>query len=316
MRKLIKSSKNIDEAYNSVSRGLHNPQRHFFKNNIDVLKNCFRDYDTKALSGQLASLTPIWTDADVGTYSREINGITTDVCYKHNEVAFKLYGSSRLYITELWQELELLNSTTGSQKEEIICPICELTYCKHMDHHAPRAVSMFPEYSSHYSNLIPLCEECNELKSDNWVYEDNGVIKRIWFNPYFDTLPDFDFFITDIIIEMDMPMSIININPVLNRSIDIHNIILCTIDKLNLLKRYQDALNIELKSFNEREIQSYYLNKTRYLDEEDFYQSMSDRVRELIEIGKRQTIIEIMLYKSILRSCIYKDWIINELKKY
>lgn len=43
---------------------------------------------------------------------------------------------------------------------------------------------------------------------------------------------------------------------------------------------------------------------------------MSDRVRELIEIGKRQTIIEIMLYKSILRSCIYKDWIINELKKY
>lgn len=93
-------------------------------------------------------------------------------------------------------------------------------------------------------------------------------------------------------------------------------LILCTIDKLNLLKRYQDALNIELKSFNEREIQSYYLNKTRYLDEEDFYQSMSDRVRELIEIGKRQTIIEIMLYKSILRSCIYKDWIINELKKY
>lgn len=315
MKNLKKSNKTIDDSLLLVADHLQNPKREFFNDNRARLRVAFEEYDQKANAGNLEGLKPIWNNTDGKTYTVVKKGIPTQVTKTHRELAYDLYGSSRGFVQKLWEELEILNSQDGKLREEIICPICGLKHCSQMDHHAPRALDKFPEYSAHLSNMIPLCDTCNETKHDYWTEIENGVNKRIWFNPYFDTLPNFELFLSRIDIIASAPKAIVELSHNLDRSIEIHDVICRTVSRLGLLQQYESELNILLSSNSEKWIIKYGSEKTRYKDIDDYVGSISQEIVQLLRVGKRQTAMEILLYKAIVNSPVYIDWLKFELQK-
>lgn len=216
MKNLIRSNKSIDDAYTEVAKGLHSPKKDFWTANERILKSAFSSYEAKAQQGKLIELVPLWNEDDKTTY--KIAGKQKRIIKSHRDLSRDIYGSSRTFVNELWQELKLLNSRHPNRREEIICPLCELRPCNQMDHHAPRALDKFPEYSACYSNLIPLCDDCNEPKHDYWTEEEDGIKKRLWFNPYFDSLPPFDIFVSCIEISDGLPRINVKLNSLMDRN--------------------------------------------------------------------------------------------------
>lgn len=313
MRNLKKSELSIDKAFEAVAKGLNMPKREFWIGNEACIKKAFLDYEDKANNNKLVELKPLWTDADEKTYTITKKGISEKVSKKHRSLAYEIYQSSRPFVLNLWDELKLLNSKIPGKKEEILCPICELRPCNQMDHHAPRAINKFPEYSACYSNLIPLCDDCNEPKSDNWTEIIDGEEKRIWFNPYFDKLPSFTIFEANIFIELGLPLVTVKLSSSLDKNNELHDVIYRTVEHLCLLKRYEEQLKIRFNSFNEIKLLEYKQNATRYKDAYDYVESLYDIIIDLLRQGKRQTIIEILMYKAIISSTDYKTWLIDQL---
>lgn len=312
MKNLIRSNKSIDDAYTEVAKGLHSPKKDFWTANERILKSAFSSYEAKAQQGKLIELVPLWNEDDKTTY--KIAGKQKRIIKSHRDLSRDIYGSSRTFVNELWQELKLLNSRHPNRREEIICPLCELRPCNQMDHHAPRALDKFPEYSACYSNLIPLCDDCNEPKHDYWTEEEDGIKKRLWFNPYFDSLPPFDIFVPYIEIADSLPRINIKLNSLIDRNNEIHDVIYRTSKRLGLANRYEGEINIELASFNERKIIDFEQNRVRYSDEKDYVDALYSLIKQLLSEGTTQTIIEMMMYKAIISSDAYKDWLINELE--
>lgn len=313
MKNLIKSNKSIHDAYTEVAKGLHSPKKEFWTANEAILKSAFSAYESKAQQGKLIELVPLWSEDDKTTYKIKIAGKTKRITKSHRDLSREIYGSSRTFVNELWQELKLLNSRHPNRREEIICPICELRHCNQMDHHAPRALDKFPEYSACYSNLIPLCDDCNELKHDHWTEDEDGIEKRLWFNPYFDSLPHFDIFVSCIEISDGLPRINVKLNSLMDRNNEVHDVIFRTNKRLGLANRYEVQINIELTSFNERRRIDFEQNKTRYSDENDYVNAQYSLIHQLLSEGTTQTLVETMMYKAIISSEEYKDWLINEL---
>lgn len=65
-----------------------------------------------------------------------------------------------------------------------VCPYCLISEADSKDHYLPK--ESFPEYAFLVWNLVPCCTNCNRRKGVQWV--DQG--QRVFFNPFFDTLPD------------------------------------------------------------------------------------------------------------------------------
>ena len=314
MKNLIKSKKSIDDAYTEVAKGLHSPKKEFWIDNEIILKSAFSEYEAKALQGKLVELSPLWNENDKATYKIEKDGEIINKTESHRRLSYNIYGSSRAFVNKLWEELRLLNSRHRNRREEIICPICELRPCNQMDHHVPRALSKFPEYSACYSNLIPLCDDCNEPKHDHWTEEEDGIEKRLWFNPYFDSLPHFDIFVPCIEISDGIPRINIKLNSLIDRNNEVHDVIFRTSKRLVLANRYEGQINIELTSFNEKRIIDFEQNRTRYSDENDYVDAQYSLIHQLLSEGTTQTLVETMMYKAIISSEEYKDWLINELE--
>lgn len=60
------------------------------------------------------------------------------------------------------------------------CPYCNYYGPTEIDHYLP--ISEFPEFSFIPINLIPICSDCNKLKSNSWIKDD----ERLFLNKYFD----------------------------------------------------------------------------------------------------------------------------------
>jgi len=84
------------------------------------------------------------------------------------------------------QEL-LINLTTLEGRKFNTCQMCTIEPVGSFDHILPK--KKFPEFSVNPINLLPSCKTCNGKKSDRWL-ENN---ERIFFNLYYDLLPDAQF---------------------------------------------------------------------------------------------------------------------------
>ncbi|MCM1140361.1 MAG: hypothetical protein NC453_17470, partial [Muribaculum sp.] len=120
-----------------------------------------------------------------------------------------------------------------------------------MDHYAPR--SLFPEYSCHLPNLIPLCHNCNNDKGDDWL-DKNG--QQIYFNAFYDTqipesIVDCSFEVTGDLITAKICQS-----SMLVPTNTIHSRIISTINELNLLPKFQEeadkVLNRQIRDLRYR----------------------------------------------------------------
>lgn len=72
------------------------------------------------------------------------------------------------------------------RQENQPCGMCRVRSSRVVDHHLPR--SIYPAYAIQPSNLVPICSDCNERKSDVVPNQDKGQL----LHPYFDHLDSDD----------------------------------------------------------------------------------------------------------------------------
>lgn len=247
MHNFVKSTVGIDDNLRMVGKKLHSPKKEFFAANKDTLSSLYNNYDELAAKDELHTLQPHFSDP------------------KDRNLAYELYGSERPFVNAHWENLTRINGG-----ETLFCPICGLNECEEMDHFVPREVEIFPEYSAHLSNLIPLCHSCNHKKSAKFLNDYN---ERIYFNAFYDTLKERDIIQCSIVLS---PLDgLPQIKAILNPSLYFENTpdkyILSTIQDLELLPRFQtkakSILKKEVNRLKTRAGQSWDLIKNEMLSQ-------------------------------------------------
>ena len=245
MHNLNKSSHSVNHGINHTKKGLSQEKKDFVDN--QNLKDAHLDYDYKASNGTLNTLSPKWTE------SQSVE----------REIAYNLYGSTRPIIRNHWTELERNNGNTA-----IVCPFCGLTDAEEMDHFVPRGKEkLFPEYSTHYSNLIPLCHNCNHSKGDDWI-EDG---QQIFFYAYFDRLDGIEILRCEI--SRDLSTGLVSSTILLNitgRENDVCRRVVNTIKRIKLLPRYSRDSNKILRSKTIELKTEYEQQNSRYANSDDY----------------------------------------------
>lgn len=76
------------------------------------------------------------------------------------------------------------------------CPYCGINEPKTLDHYLPK--ELFPEFSIHSLNLLPVCGVCNSNYKKHQFKTAGG--RRIFIHSYFDIIPSFAFIDVDVTI--------------------------------------------------------------------------------------------------------------------
>lgn len=236
MHNFVLPTFSIDELFVDVKRGLHSPKKEFMALNEIHLKALYHNYDVLARNDELSNLKPHWVilpgeDEELIDSKKE-----------SQRIAYNLYGSDRPFVNAHWEAI-----TKANGGETLYCPICGLHECEEMDHFVPREESLFPEYSAHLSNLIPLCHNCNNKKGTKFL-DDAG--DRIFFNAYFDQLTSRNI-LSCCIDTSDLdgsPQIETNLDPSLSESRKPDKYILATISELHLLERFQSKARLWFKT--------------------------------------------------------------------
>ena len=302
MHKFNKNPTSIDENLNNVGKGLHKEQRFFFDNERANLKNAFLNYDSHSTTDpvSLENLHPIWAENIADT------AIQKSAKKEKQDRSFNLYGSSRPFVNNHWEALKAANGGNV-----LMCPICGLEECSEMDHYLPR--SLFHEFSSHTSNLIPLCHDCNHNKHDYWL---NSKGERYFFNAFFDRLPA-KIIDCKITIRNGFPHVKVSMNNGLNKANYYDSIVLRTFSMLELLRKIQMKADLFMRSETQRLISDYAIQKTNYHDNrEEFWNSRISTYNEYIKHPNSFDFIVMEIYKAMVSSLEIKDWVENSKEFY
>lgn len=286
MHNLNRSSHDVNHGIIHTKKGLSQEKKDFIDN--QNLKDDHVDYDNKACNGTLNTLKPKWAEAQ--TFERE--------------TAYNLYSSTRPIIRNHWKELQRNNGNIA-----ILCPFCGLTDAVEMDHFIPRGKDrFFPEFSTHYSNLIPLCHNCNHSKGDEWI-EDG---KQIFFNPFFDRLDGIVIFRCEISREPSTGLVsstiLLNISGYEN---DICHRVVNTIKRLKLLSLFTKDSNKILRSRTIELKTEFDLQNFRYANRDEYIKVKRDVIHSL-SLSSDDFIVK-LTYKAIAYSDNYWDFIKSQL---
>lgn len=286
MHNLNRSSHDVNHGIENTKKGLSPTKKKFVDD--QGLKKDHLSYDIKAINGRLNTLTPKWKK-----YEKS-----------EREIAFNLYGSKRPIIRNHWTELEKNNGN-----KSIVCPICGLTDADEMDHFIPRGQEeLFPEYATHYTNLIPLCHDCNHAKGDDW--KESG--KQIFFNAYFDKLDGIDILKCQIL--RDSFTGIASSKIVLNITGSENDIcwrVVETVKRLKLLPRYTKDSNKILRRKTIEIKTEYSLQNKRYTDKNDYIKVKRDLITTLV--SQADDFISKLTYNAIAASDDYWLFIDSQL---
>lgn len=299
MHNLQRSSKDIDHGIAATKKGLSAAKKNFIdQTNLRLLHE---DYDKKAVSGNLNQLKPIWSPAVIQIDPIMGKPKRTGPDESAKQMAYSLYGPSRPVIIDHRDELERLNGG-----KTIICPMCGMNPAKEMDHFAPRGLDSFPEYATHYTNLIPLCHDCNHTKGEQWL-DDNG--DQIFFNAYFDILGNLKYI--DCVIYKDTSTGLLqakviivvnrNENPICRR---VHD----TLKKLKLDKAYTENVNSQFRTRLNEHLNEYKKESKRYDNIDDYINSKRGLMRDNAA-DTSSHFLTLLLFSAIAESDLYWDYI-------
>lgn len=226
MHNFIKPTVALADALKEVKKYLHSPKKEFFASHVAQLETLYDAYDKMASKDNLHTLTPYWL-----ILAKDNEGTKLSK-KKKRHLAYELYGSERPFVNAHWEKI-----TKENGNETLYCPICGLNECEEMDHFVPREENLYPEYSAHLSNLIPLCHSCNHKKSTKFLDKRGN---RIYFNAFYDALTRRDILECSIINSPidGMPQITTKVSPLLDAAQKPDVYILSTIDDLELLKRF------------------------------------------------------------------------------
>lgn len=146
MRNLKHSNENPCSFLKKIGKSLKQPNLSVYNKIEDGLFNQYSEFDKNHIS--LEKVNPLWV-------IRNTNNAT------EFDLARNLYSRQKACISKFWEDMKNVN---GGKKYK--CPLCGINDVTDIDHYMPRSV--FPEYSVHPFNLIPICHECNK-KGDIWL---------------------------------------------------------------------------------------------------------------------------------------------------
>lgn len=116
----------------------------------------------------------------------------------------------------------------------LFCPCCgEPGKPTTLDHYLPK--TSFPELSIIVANLTPMCNECQQNKSSDYLDNDGN---KIYIHPYFDAIDQFHLSI-DITAPYKNPTFSLII-PEDENNIEFHNLLLRHINGVNFLERFDE----------------------------------------------------------------------------
>ena len=297
MHKLNRNPISIDDNLKIVRKGLRAEQRAFFDAEKDNLKNVFEKYDSSSTTApvSLETLRPMWAENKTDTPAQKSSK------KEKRDRAFNLYGSNRPFVNYHWEALKAANGG-----KVLMCPICGLKECSEMDHYVPR--SLFHEFSSHISNLLPPRHDCIQGKHDFWL-NDEG--QRRFFNAFFDRLPAK--IIECIILEKDgFPQVQVTMSGELEETDQYDSIVLRTYVKLALLRKIQEKADSIMRSEIQRLMSDYFAQKAAYHDSRDeFWNSRVASYSDYIKHPDNFTFVDVAIFKAMVSSEIFKEWVVN-----
>lgn len=209
------------------------------------------------------------------------------------------YDNSDACISKLRGEIIVNNNGEIT----LTCPICGLRDATDLDHYIPR--QLFPEFSIHPYNLIPICHKCNNKKSTHWC-ESN---KRTIFNAYYDRITDVSLFNVDVVIEKKLPKIILQINsftPPIQEDI---RIAVSTIKLLELLPLFNKHINKMLsKEMDRLKFERKHLTILSLNDfiiyMKQIYEDMTNKIGDVNNLDK-------ILYSVISQNEVILQWMKN-----
>lgn len=291
MHNLIRPEFPIEESLKNLKKGLHKPKSEFIKKEETRLLALHKDYDVKAASDTLYRLSSPWS----------CPGSKKDNSNHPYWVSHSLYDNIKY--DKYWQSLVNINGG-----RDLICPICGVRNCSELDHYAPR--EKFPEYSCHYTNLIPLCHECNKEKTSTWL---DGSNKRIFFNAFFDKDVPQETIICNLSKKCGVVIAKTEISPSLNSSNPVHYRIIASIRELRLLKLFDMLANEQLRNLIITFKSEYEANALRFGDVDSFIDSRDKCLSAQISNTYQSNFLTIAVLKACLYSDIFKDWLKSEI---
>ena len=296
MRKIKPSTDNSENVLAKIGARLQGPYKALYSIREMELKSVYRKYDTKMRLNALESLSSsiFMPDETVNVSGAQHN------C---RSLMYNLFDDYRYM--EIADHYENVKEANGGV--ELICPICEVETANELDHYIPRNKNCNPDYSVHIHNLIPLCHTCNNNKNDVWIENT----KRVFFNAYVDSIPDYDLFICNIYAKdgygtlLEMPHAVINMSQeLINGTSEDEMRIKSTIDRAKLLKyeRYPAKIQTLFREEVNRIIARFRTHKDR-MSVEDFWDE---------EIAQYQRYLQPKVSNNILMQAIYAAFARNE----
>ncbi len=127
----------------------------------------------------------------------EVLPTTDDFGDAHKEDFKSLYGSFLLASTAKGKNHYDRLMIAHSQR---VCAYCGTRKAKTIDHYLPQ--SQFPHLSIAFENLVASCFECNTVKSDAAVTQQEQML----FHPYYEAFPHSDWLVANVV--RDPPITV------------------------------------------------------------------------------------------------------------
>lgn len=290
MRNLNYNILTVDRYMDATKVGVSVSKLPFINLHESELKNSYKAFLERIHPCTLETLTPVWpkldSDTPVVKVQKEVDRSTMSNLYDN------------LNKQPYWDELIQQNDGT-----EIMCPICGIRVSDQLDHYIPR--EKMPEFSLFTPNIIPICNKCNGKKLAKWL-SPHG--ERLIFNAFYDDMPDKPICECDIDLDNNgLPQATIMVSSLLDKCNPIDNRVLTTIEKLNLVKRWQShckmlfkkALNKMIRKCKPRQGQTA----------EDRWKEYCDDLKDDVCDSTVSTYIEGVMYIGMINSIVLKKWI-------
>ena len=155
--------------------------------------------------------------------------------YDRNQTQSPGYYYYNLYSKKINNDLFLeLTTSKNGEREEALCPACQLSEAEVFDHYVPR--SEYPFFSMNPINLIPWCSDCNIKKGDDWLKSGN----RLFLNFYTDKIPELQFLYVRLIkYENHTPFFKYYLKKPDNMPKKLYKLIESHFEKLDLISKYE-----------------------------------------------------------------------------
>lgn len=287
-----------EEYIIETKKGLHSPNRNFVAQNESLVRDAYERYLNHINPCTLEEVSPVWPIKKEDTPKTKVQKMND------RKMMRGLYESKEVFKDAHWEAVKVQNGNV-----DLICPICGIKECYHLDHYIPR--EEMPEFSVFTPNLIPLCYDCNEEKKAAWL---NGNNERIIFNAFYDEVPDKQLCDCEISIDATgQPQAVLKPSAQLDENNAVDRRVLTTIEQLKLLPRWQKECNNKFRAAIASMKRQYKYNARKELNE--YWEDLCSMFQDCKNDSTLSSFIDVAMYEAIINSDKLKAWLMTCIRK-